>query len=124
MQCDLPKEKLHEGETSTTTKTYVDLTKEILFMLGHKKKHLQKVHISVQSVKASMDMQMVVQDPCCNCVLLFFLATKFCYDTQGHTQNPVKYLRRMCFAKFTILSIFAENVILDVYLGSESMQIS
>ena len=40
MQCDLPKEKLHEGETSTTTKTYIDLTKEILFMLGHKKKHL------------------------------------------------------------------------------------
>ena len=40
MQCDLPKEKLHEGETSTATKTYIDLTKEILFMLGHKKKHL------------------------------------------------------------------------------------
>ena len=48
-----------------------------LFILGHKKKPPQKVHVSVQSVKANMDMQTGVQDPCCNCVLFIFLLLNF-----------------------------------------------
>ena len=54
-QCNLPKKDLHKSKTSSTTKAYIVLSKVILFISGHKKKHPQKVDISVQYVKAKRD---------------------------------------------------------------------
>ena len=46
MQCELPKEGLHKGETSLATKAYIASSKVILFILSHKNKHPQKVNIA------------------------------------------------------------------------------
>ena len=54
MQCNLPKKDLHKSKTSTA-KAYIVLSKVILFISGRKKKHPQKVDISVQYVKAKRD---------------------------------------------------------------------
>ena len=37
----------------------------------------------------------IVHNLCCYCVFIF-IATEFCYDTQGRTNNPVKHLRFFC----------------------------
>ena len=55
MQYSLPKEDLHIGEISSTTKANIVLSKVILFISCRKKKRPQKEDISVQYVKASMD---------------------------------------------------------------------
>ena len=55
MQCNLPKKDLHKSKTSSTAKAYIVLSKVILFISGRKKKHPQKVDISVQYVKAKRD---------------------------------------------------------------------
>ena len=56
-QCNLPKEDFRKSETSSTTKAYIVLSKVILFISGRKKKHPQKVGVSVQYVnKDTWDM--------------------------------------------------------------------
>ena len=85
MQYSLPKEDLHIGEISSTTKANIVLSKVILFISCRKKKRPQKVDISVPYVKASMDAYTLLQDLCCNCVFILFFATEFCYYIQGRT---------------------------------------
>ena len=52
MQCDLPKRNYAKVKLLRQQ----NLILAYLFILGHKKKPPQKVHVSVQSVKANMDM--------------------------------------------------------------------